>query len=370
MNRLTRTGVILMLIAGVLTAVAAFVPLWVIVLDAPQYPEGLQLVIGSFAGLSGNLNSVNDLNHYVGMAQLHPEDFWEFAVLPWILIVLGALFVTAGLLRSKKLTLTGFVLLCLFGLLGFIDFFRWEYNYGHNLSPDAPIKIPGGDFQPPLIGFKQLANFEVFSWPGIGGWLLVAAGILVAIAIFIDFGFFRKLFKKGDPLRAINSTPIFLLTLLLGATLASCGTGYKPRPVQLGKEDCAACQMTLTDGQFVCEVITNKGKCFKFDDLSCLFNYLAMNDIDDEDVLAIYVGDYLHPEELIELKSATLVLGMDIHSPMGGGVAAFSDKTAALQFAEQTNSIVLDSWARLKKVQRPDDELPVEMSGEDTAHED
>ena len=196
MNKLTKIGVILMILAGVLTIIAAFVPLWVIDLDAPQYPEGLKLIIGGFAGLSGNLDSVNDLNHYVGMAQLHADDFWEFAVLPWILIVLGVIFIITGFLKSKKLPICSFILLCLFAVLGFIDFFRWEYNYGHNLSPDAPIKIPGGDFQPPLIGFKQLANFEVFSWPGIGGWILVIAGILVALAIFFEFGFYEKIFKK------------------------------------------------------------------------------------------------------------------------------------------------------------------------------
>ena len=50
MNKLTKTGVILMILAGVLTIIAAFVPLWVIDLDAPQYPEGLKLIIGGFAG--------------------------------------------------------------------------------------------------------------------------------------------------------------------------------------------------------------------------------------------------------------------------------------------------------------------------------
>ncbi|MBQ9644842.1 MAG: nitrous oxide reductase accessory protein NosL [Prevotella sp.] len=180
----------------------------------------------------------------------------------------------------------------------------------------------------------------------------------------------KKFFKKGDPLRAINSTPVVLLTLFLSASLASCSVDDKPRPVLLGHDDCAACQMTLTDGQFACEVITDKGKCCKFDVVSCLFNYLAMNVISDESVLKIYVGDFLHPEELIDLKSATLVLGMDIHSPMGGGVAAFSDKDAAFKFAEHTNSIVLDSWARLKKVQQLDDEVPMATDGEMTARGD
>ena len=59
------------------------------------------------------------------------------------------------------------------------DFWRWEYNYGHNLNPDAAIIVPGMAYQPPLIGFKQLLNFGAYSMPDIGGWIFVSAGALV-----------------------------------------------------------------------------------------------------------------------------------------------------------------------------------------------
>lgn len=150
-------------------------------------------------------------------------------------------------------------------------------------------------------------------------------------------------------LNNIKVVPVILLALLSTAFFTACSIDDSPLPVQLGKEDCAACQMTLMEGQFACEYITDKGKCLKFDDLSCLFNYLAKNNIADKEVLKIYVGDYQHPENLIDLKTATLVLGVDIQSPMGGGVAAFSDKDEAIRFAEETKSSVLDSWTRLKK---------------------
>ena len=198
MNKLSKCGMWLMIAAGVLTFITAFVSLWVIDLDAPQYPEGLKLVIGGFAGLTGNLDSVNDLNQYVGMAKLNPEDFWEFKALPWILMAYGVLFLITGFLRSKKMTIVDLFLFAIFGVLGFVDFYRWEYNYGHNLSSDAPIKIPGGDFQPPLIGYKKLANFEVFSQPGVGGWLLIVAGILVFVVVCYEFGIFRRFSGKTN----------------------------------------------------------------------------------------------------------------------------------------------------------------------------
>lgn len=198
MNKLSKCGMWLMIAAGVLTFITAFVSLWVIDLDAPQYPEGLKLIIGGFSGLTGNLDSVNDLNHYVGMAKLNPEDFWEFKALPWILMAYGVLFLLTGFLRSKKMTIADLILFGIFGVLGFVDFYRWEYNYGHNLSSDAPIKIPGGDFQPPLIGYKKLANFEVFSQPGVGGWLLIVAGILIFVVVCYEFGIFKRFIGKGN----------------------------------------------------------------------------------------------------------------------------------------------------------------------------
>ena len=57
------------------------------------------------------------------------------------------------------------------------DFWRWEYNYGHELNPDAAIKVPGMSYQPPLIGYKQLLNFGAYSVPDIGGWIFIVVGI-------------------------------------------------------------------------------------------------------------------------------------------------------------------------------------------------
>ena len=64
---------------------------------------------------------------------------------------------------------------------GLADFYKWSYDYGHNLSPEAILKIPGMTYQPPLIGSKQLLNFHATSWPASGGWVLIAAVTLVCV---------------------------------------------------------------------------------------------------------------------------------------------------------------------------------------------
>ena len=149
--------------------------------------------------------------------------------------------------------------------------------------------------------------------------------------------------------RIRRSASGLLLTLILTVAATACSVNDEPQPIELGKDLCEGCKMAITDGKFGCELITDKGRCLKFDDLSCLFHYIGKNRIDDNKVLKIYVGDYMQPDKLIDIRTAGLVLGNDIPSPMNGGVAAFSDLAVAKQFAIDHKAILLDSWTRLKQ---------------------
>jgi copper chaperone NosL len=71
-------------------------------------------------------------------------------------------------------------------VVGMYDFYMWEYDYGHNLNPQAAIKIPGMAYQPPLIGSKMLLNFNAISMPHIATYILVCTVVLAAIALIID----------------------------------------------------------------------------------------------------------------------------------------------------------------------------------------
>lgn len=200
-GKISKASAVLLFIAAAFTLGSAFAPVWRIDLAAPQYPEGMVLYIGGLAGLDGgdggnDLYKINELNHYVGMAQMHPGDFWEFAVLPYALIAFAILFAAAAVMKSKKLSLGALVGFGIFGVLGFIDFYHWTYVYGHNLSPDAPIKVPGMAYQPPIIGEKQLLNFDALSQPDLGGYLLVVSGLILAFVVFKELGVF-DMFKKN-----------------------------------------------------------------------------------------------------------------------------------------------------------------------------
>jgi copper chaperone NosL len=134
----------------------------------------------------GDLNSINGLNHYIGMRAIEPETIPELKVMPRLLgvaVVAGLLVALIG--RRGPLYLLSLTVAA-GSVAGLYDFYRWGYDYGHNLDPHAAIKVPGMSYEPPLIGSKQLLNFHATSWPDLGGWIVIAAVVLIVSAAAIE----------------------------------------------------------------------------------------------------------------------------------------------------------------------------------------
>lgn len=160
-------------------------PLWTVRLKAPQYPEGLgmNIRINTVEGATEHdLNNINKLNSYIGMKRIDPDSIPELRLMPWIVggvIVTGLLTAWFGRRRLIYSWTGAFMAIAVAGL---VDFWKWEYDYGHNLDMEtAIIKIPGMSYQPPLIGSKQLLNFTAVSLPASGG-LLVGVALTLALA--------------------------------------------------------------------------------------------------------------------------------------------------------------------------------------------
>lgn len=110
-----------------------YLPIWQIDLDAPQYPEGLHLFIYADK-LAGNVDIINGLNHYIGMKTLHTDDFIEFKILPYLIGLFSLLILLTAITGRRGMLYTVFILFVLFGIVAMIDFWNWEYDYGHNLD--------------------------------------------------------------------------------------------------------------------------------------------------------------------------------------------------------------------------------------------
>jgi copper chaperone NosL len=324
MKKLNSLARLLLFIAGVFLIISLFVPIWRIELDAPQYPEGLMLQI--FASkLGGNVDIINGLNHYIGMKTLHTDDFMEFTLLPYIIGIFALMSLLISFTGKKihlKILLFSFIA---FGVLAMIDFWRWEYNYGHDLDPNAAIIVPGMAYQPPLIGFKQLLNFGAYSIPDIGGWLFISSGILMLLAFMKEYGI---LFKQ-------NIVAALLLPGVLAITITSCsGTGKES--IIINKEHCNYCKMIISDLKYASEIITKKGRAYKFDDLICLNAFLKEEPAFQ--VKDIYVSDFLPPHELYHTSELNFYVTSEHKGPMGGNIIAINKLSDDSLFRKNTNA--------------------------------
>jgi hypothetical protein len=186
--------VLTVLAAGVL-ALTLTQPLWNLTMFAPQYGDGLRLDI-SVHGLQGgnkgqDLKEINILNHYIGMRDLSTDDFTEFKWMPFAIGALALLFLRAAVHGRMTALVDALVLFCYFGAFSLWSFGYKLYLYGHNLAPTAPVKVP--PFMPPMFGYKQLANFEVYSYPAPGTYLMLATAVLLFAAVFIAWRSGRRI---------------------------------------------------------------------------------------------------------------------------------------------------------------------------------
>jgi copper chaperone NosL len=326
---------IVMLCGAALIAVL-FVPMWQIDLQAPQYPEGLTLLIYPNK-LAGNVDIINGLNHYIGMKTLHTEDFIEFKILQYIIAFFALLFFITAITGKRKLLYILFVLFVCFGILAMYDFWRWEYNYGHNLNPDAAIIVPGMAYQPPLIGFKQLLNFGAYSIPDIGGWLFVSVGALLLLAVV-------AVWKKNK--RHIIKFNTAMVALLMSIILASCNAG--PEPIKPGVDNCSFCKMTVSDNRFGAELVTRKGKIYKFDDTHCILSFLKTNEVEAANIKDIYLTNFCGTHQLFNVHQLLLLRSDNFRSPMSGNVAAFDNNDSLIKTRQHFAGNIVN-WNELTK---------------------
>jgi hypothetical protein len=178
---------VLCLLAALLVLPCYLFPLYDMTMFAPQYPDGLRLHIYSYKLEGGHggqdIKEINLLNHYIGMKDLETSDFTEFKWIPFVVGGFALLFLRTAVVGRVAHLVDVLVLYLYFGAFSLWSFAYKMYWYGHNLSPTASVKV--APFTPPLFGYKKLANFEVYSYPGPGSYALAAVALALAVAFFL-----------------------------------------------------------------------------------------------------------------------------------------------------------------------------------------
>jgi hypothetical protein len=189
-HSLTLKSRVVILLATVVLIPAFMFPLWRMTFFSNQYTDGLRLTIyayqleGAKTSNRDDLREINSLNHYIGMKPLLESEFSEFVWLPFAIGGLMILALRAMVLGKMSKLVDVFVLFAWFGIYSFWSFYHRMYLYGHNLDPQAAIKVE--PFTPPLFGTEVVGNFTVYSYPDVASFALIAFGLLLGLAIWLS----------------------------------------------------------------------------------------------------------------------------------------------------------------------------------------
>jgi copper chaperone NosL len=245
-----------------------------------------------------DLRSINALNHYIGMRPIEPSAIPELKYMPWIVAALIGLGLLAAVVGRRRLLVAWVVAFAATGAAGMYDFWRWGYDYGHNLDAEqAVIVVPGMTYQPPLIGTKQLLNFQATSLPHVGA---AAAGLALLLGLTAIVLAYRGTFTAR---RAAT-----------GAVLASISACAGPaHTIAFGMDSCAECRMLVSDRRFGAQIVTRTGKAVTFDSIECMYAYLAHAHASGERwvVAADKAGTLVRESDAMYKNDG------DLHPPMG-----------------------------------------------------
>lgn len=117
----------------------------------------------------------------------------------------------------------------------------------------------------------------------------------------------------------------FIFLFLPVLFLVACN--ISPQPINYGEDACHYCTMTIVDQQHAAQIVTDKGKAYKFDAIECMLNYHRENEEINPELYL--VNNFMNPGELIDATKATYLISKNIPSPMGEYLSAFQTKEAA-----------------------------------------
>lgn len=140
-----------------------------------------------------------------------------------------------------------------------------------------------------------------------------------------------------------SRTLVFLFSLCI-LSLFSCSKG--PVAIDYGKDACHYCRMTIVDKVYGAEIITDKGKVFKFDAAECLINF--QNELESTDGFQLLTNHFEEPEAFVPAAEATYLISENLPSPMGESLTAFKTKAKALELQKEKGGEIY-TWTEIQK---------------------
>jgi hypothetical protein len=186
----------LLLIARILLLVSLFLPYWQMDLVAPQYPDNLHLT-AHVNQLSGDVEEIDGLNHYIGMRSLHEAAQIERSVGVYVMILFVVLLELASFIHSRWAVLL-VIPVMFFPLVFLVDLHLWMSHFGQNLDPNAPLSNAVDPFVPPVLGTGTVGQFKTVAWPGVGLILSAIASLVMLLALYFHRRAYLPLVHKAS----------------------------------------------------------------------------------------------------------------------------------------------------------------------------
>lgn len=181
--------------AAALLIISMFLPYWRMTLNAPQYPGGLTVQV-YVNRMTGDVQEIDGLNHYIGMRPLEEAAQLErsvsvAAISILVLLVLAAIFVHskwAALLASPALFMP---------YLFLADMYYWMRDFGQNLDPTAPLSAAIKPFVPPILGEGRVGQFTTVASFDAGLYLAFLAGLLILAGLYMQRRAYKPLTNEA-----------------------------------------------------------------------------------------------------------------------------------------------------------------------------
>jgi copper chaperone NosL len=104
--------------------------------------------------------------------------------------------------------------------------------------------------------------------------------------------------------------------------------------------------MTIVDKPFAAELVSKKGKVFKFDAIECMVQYLDPKS--DDEFAHFLVRDLNVPDDWQDARQCTYLISDQLPSPMGAFLSAYSTREAAGQMQQSKGGEVF-TWQQLRQ---------------------
>jgi copper chaperone NosL len=131
--------------------------------------------------------------------------------------------------------------------------------------------------------------------------------------------------------------------ILLVPLIVFISCSVEPQPLQFGVDACYTCKMTLMDEKFGAEIVTKKGKVYKFDDVNCMLGFYHSEYEPSQELAHVLVVNFAKPAQLIDATNSWYLKSDSIRSPMASGIAAFANEHEYVQVKNKWKAILM-SW--------------------------